>query len=234
MQTSSPKIKHISLNKLMKTTLIVISSIIVCQVLFPTSTLASIQIRANERSLTNRSELAQNTNSAQSYLEIGINKHDARDFQGAIVHYDQAIKINRNYTDAYYHRGLAKSALRQEKAAISDYTQAIEINRNHFRAYTDRGVSKYQLGSAPDAIVDYDRAIAINPNYADAYFNRAGARVSLGDLPGATSDYTETIRIKPNDAQAYLNRSIITRKSNSKGSQADLEKAFQLNPNILK
>jgi hypothetical protein len=65
----------------MKTTLIVISSIIVCQVLFPTSTLASIQIRANERSLTNRSELAQNINSAQSYLEIGINKHDAGIFE---------------------------------------------------------------------------------------------------------------------------------------------------------
>jgi tetratricopeptide (TPR) repeat protein len=218
----------------MKATLLVIFTLIICQAIFPIRTPANIQIRANERSLTDRSELAQNGSSAQTYLGLGIDKYNAGDFQGAIVYYDRAIEINRNYTDAYYHRGLAKSALRQEKAAIFDYNQAIEINRNYFKAYTDRGVSKYSLGYAKEAIVDFERAIAINPSYADAYFNRAGARASLGNLQGAISDYNETIRIKPNDAQAYFNRGVLTRNSDPKGSQADLEKALQLNPNLLK
>ena len=54
-------------------------------------------------------------------------KSELGDKQGAIVDYNEAIRINPNYDDAYNNRGNAKSELGDKQGAIADYREAARL-----------------------------------------------------------------------------------------------------------
>lgn len=58
---------------------------------------------------------------ANAYNNRGNARFDLRDLQGAIVDFNQAIKINPNSANTYYNRGIARSELRDKQRAITDY-----------------------------------------------------------------------------------------------------------------
>jgi tetratricopeptide (TPR) repeat protein len=60
----------------------------------------------------------------------------------AIVHFDEAIKLNRHDQDAYEFRGIAKEKLGDFEGAIKDLTEAIRI-AHHKRVYYHRGTVYY-------------------------------------------------------------------------------------------
>ena len=169
---------------------------------------------------------------AIDFFKDGCKKYDEKDFKGAIVDYDEAIRLDPNYAGIYYNRGLAKSDLGDKYGEIADYNEAIRLNPNYAGIYFIRGVVKSNLGDKHGAIDDYNEAIRLNPNYADAYFNRGNAKSALGDKYGAIADYNESIHLNPNYAGVYFNRGVV--KSNlgdKQGAIADYNEAIHLNPN---
>ncbi|MBK9481780.1 MAG: tetratricopeptide repeat protein [Bacteroidetes bacterium] len=75
------------------------------------------------------------TNSKE-YLELGITKHNNKDFEGAIKEYSKAIKVDNNYTDAYFNKGTCELALKDFKSAKRDFDKAIEIDPKYIRHIT--------------------------------------------------------------------------------------------------
>ena len=49
--------------------------------------------------------------SADEYLKSGIEKHNSKDFEGAIKDYSKAIKVDKNLRDGYFNRGVCELAL---------------------------------------------------------------------------------------------------------------------------
>jgi regulator of sirC expression with transglutaminase-like and TPR domain len=148
---------------------------------------------------------------ADDYFALAGQKYQQKDYQGAIVAYNQVLAITPNNADAYRYRGNAKANLGDKQAAIQDYNQAIKINPNYAHAYNNRGNAKYDLGDKQAAIQDYNQAIKINPNYADAYYNRGVAKSALGDKSQAISDFQQSAKLyqqqgKNEDYQDALNR----------------------------
>ena len=136
-----------------------------------------------------------NAESAQFFINRGVDKLDAEDYEGAISDFTEAIKINPKNGDAYYNRGIAKEDLEDYKGAISDYTEAIRINSKDGDAYNNRGNAKLNLEDYKGAISDFTEAIKINPKHEFAYSNRAIAKENLGDIKGAVFDKNKGLEI---------------------------------------
>ena len=143
---------------------------------------------------------------ADDFFIQGVDKQRKGDNQGAILAYNDAIKINPNFSEAYIKRGNARDDLGDKQGAIEDYNQALKINPNYAKAYYNRGTARYDLGDKQSAIADYNQAIKINPYYTDAYNNRGIARSNLGDNQGAIADFNQALKLNPYYIKAYINR----------------------------
>ncbi|MEI6370081.1 MAG: tetratricopeptide repeat protein, partial [Nostocales cyanobacterium ELA608] len=143
---------------------------------------------------------------ADDFFIQGVDKQRKGDKQGAILAYNDAIKINPNFSEAYIKRGNARDDLGDKQGAIEDYNQALKINPNYAKAYYNRGTARYDLGDKQSAIADYNQAIKINPYYTDAYNNRGIARSNLGDNQGAIADFNQALKLNPYYIKAYINR----------------------------
>jgi tetratricopeptide (TPR) repeat protein len=169
---------------------------------------------------------------ADDFFIQGVDKQNKGDNQGAIIAYNEAIRLNPNLAEAYNNRGNVRNDLGDKQGAIDDYTLAIKINPNLAEAYYNRGIVRNELGDKPGAIDDFNLAIKINPNLAQAYYNRGIVRNELGDKPGAIDDYTLAIKFNPNLAEAYYNRGIVRYDLGDKpGAIDDFNQAIKFNPN---
>ncbi|NMG08205.1 tetratricopeptide repeat protein [Brasilonema sp. UFV-L1] len=132
--------------------------------------------------------------------KLGDECFEKKQYNAAMNHYNQALKLNSKDSEIYYKRGLTRYRLGDYERAIADYNQAIQINPYYGKVYTQIGLARYQLGDYEAAIADYTQAIRMNPNDAVAYRNRADIRYHLGDYQGAIEDYNQAIKINPNSS----------------------------------
>ncbi|MBI2136362.1 tetratricopeptide repeat protein [Candidatus Woesearchaeota archaeon] len=154
------------------------------------------------------------------------------DLEGALVYFNQAIKLNPNDANAYNNRGNAKRKKGDLEGALEDYDTAIKLNPNEVNAYYNRGIVKSEKGDLEGARADYDQAIKLNPNDANAYNNRGYAKYKKGDLEGTLADYDQAIKLNPNHANVYYNRGIVkSEKGDLEGALEDYDTAIKLNPN---
>jgi tetratricopeptide (TPR) repeat protein len=169
---------------------------------------------------------------ADDFFIQGVDKQNKGDNQGAIIAYNEAIRLNPNLAEAYNNRGNVRKDLGDKQGAIDDYTLAIKFNPNLAKAYYNRGIVRNDLGDKPGAIDDFNLAIKFNPNYAQAYNNRGVVRDELGDKPGAIDDFNLAIKFNPNLAKAYYNRGIVRNDLGDKpGAIDDFNLAIKFNPN---
>ena len=87
------------------------------------------------------------------YLNQGVEKHKAGNYQGAIDDWSKAIEINPQNAIAYNNRGSAKDDLGDHQGAITDYTKAIGIDPRDADFYYNRGYVK-------DNLEDYQGAVS--------------------------------------------------------------------------
>jgi len=200
---------------------------------------------------------SQKLNSAEAYLNRGIENYNKRDYDRAITEFTQAIQLNTNYAEAYNNRGKAHSAKFNYDLAIADFTQAIRLVPNNAEVYSNRGEAYSDKEDYVRAISDIDQAIKLDPNNAEAYSRRAFAYWAKGeravsnskllisnpntgktDYDSAVSDFTQVIRLLPNNAKAYDNRgcvyaqrgNIYRDKNDYDKAIADFETALRLDP----
>ena len=170
---------------------------------------------------------------ADDFFIQGVDKQNKGDNQGAIIAYNEAIRLNPNLAEAYNNRGIVRKELGDKPGAIDDYNQAIKFNPNLALAYYNRGIVRKELGDKPGAIDDFNQAIKINPNDADAYYNRGIVRKELGDKQGAIDDYTLAIKFNPNYADAYNNRgNARSALGDKQGAITDFNQAININPKL--
>ena len=119
---------------------------------------------------------SRSASSPQYYLQRGIDAHQRRNLDDAILYYSNVIRLNpadRLLTaTAYYNRGNVYGEQGNFDQAIADYDRAIELDPSLGTAYNNRGKFYSDQGNFDQAIADYDRAIELDPNHTMAYNNR--------------------------------------------------------------
>ena len=169
---------------------------------------------------------------ANQKLEEGNKLYYAKNYDGAIKFYNEAIKIKPDFDWAYNNRGISYKNLGKDNLAIQDYSKAVELNPNNFKAYYNRGLIFYDKGQYKSAINDYDKAISINSNFFQAYNNRGEVYRLLGQFERAIEDFNNAILLNSNLEEAFTNRGFAYQCLNQyEKAIKDYTTAISLNPN---
>ena len=95
---------------------------------------------------------------ADDLLVQAADKYEIGDYRGAILAYNQVIRLTPNNSEALLYRGSAYDELGDKQAAIKDYNLAIKINPNFAHAYYNRGHVYASLEDKFQAISDFKQA----------------------------------------------------------------------------
>ena len=112
---------------------------------------------------------------ADDLLVQAADKYEIGDYRGAILAYNQVIRLTPNNSEALLYRGSAYNELGDKQAAIKDYNQAIKINPNFADVYYNRGNVYASLEDKFQAISDFKQAAKLyqqqgeNEDYQDAW-----------------------------------------------------------------
>lgn len=179
-----------------------------------------------------------NTNNATACFNLGVDRSQLGDTQGAIAAWTQALSIDPSNAHSYYYRGVARAEQKDYTGAIEDFDQVISLNPNYVNAYIKRGEVYYSLGDRQGAIKDYHKVLCLKPTDAIAYCNQGKVRLNLREYQEAIEDFTQALRLNPYLAEAYYYRSLSQDNlGNLQQAIEDLQKAaelFHVSENIAK
>ena len=99
----------------------------------------------------------------------------------AMVHYEEAIRLQPNYADAYYNRGSVLFAKGRIDEAIADWEKALQMQPNDADVHTSLGNALLQKGSLREAIAHYVIALALAPEDPHSRNNVAWVLATASD-----------------------------------------------------
>lgn len=126
----------------------------------------------------------QSKNSEVSRL-FGVITAMRGDYEGALVHFEAALRIDPKNAITHSNKGNALKELNQLQLALEAYERAISLDRKYAEAYNNKGNALFLLEKFDDAIENYEKAIALSSTYADAYNGRGNSHNKKGDLTKA-------------------------------------------------
>jgi tetratricopeptide (TPR) repeat protein len=179
-------------------------------------------------------------------LTVGIARLEARDYEGAIAHFTDALTLGNapermvNPADIYALRGMAYflkpgSIIADLDHAIADFTEAIQHTPDNAELYSNRAAAHGSKEDLDRGLTDATEAIYLNPTFAEAYLNRGLILVKKGNGDGAIMNYNVAIALKPDYASAYNNRGSALSQAGEdhvESALADINQAIQLKPDF--
>jgi len=187
--------------------------------------------------LATRSDLVVPTNITppQDFVSVGKRKLKAKDYQGAVNEFSQALATNSNDLDALAGRAEAYFWLNDFPQSIQDFDAVLKRNPNNPTFFLHRGYAYGEQKEHDKAIANYNEAIRLDPQYVYAYNNRGYSYNSLGEYNQAIADLNQAIRLDSQYALAYVNRSSSYSSLGEYGKAiADSNEAIRLNPKEAK
>jgi tetratricopeptide (TPR) repeat protein len=123
------------------------------------------------------------------------------DFKRALLHYDEAIRLNPDHAEAYLKRGQIRWQSNQYEQALPDLSRAIELDSTLTWAYFFRGVCLITLDRPEEAIPDFARVIDRNEfetgDIARALTWRTIALFTLERYDESIADLTARVELEP-------------------------------------
>lgn len=146
------------------------------------------------------------TATPEEYLYSGIRLLISRNYEGAIVQLNAAIKQDEFYEDAYIIRGMANQALKYYKKAIYDYTMVINLNDEYKEAFLLRADTRKLLKDYKGALSDYTDAIEVDDEYIEAYYRRGILELELSKKTEGCQDLTIASNLGYTKADALIKK----------------------------
>jgi tetratricopeptide (TPR) repeat protein len=127
----------------------------------------------------------------------------------AMVHYEEAIRLQPYYANAYYNRGNVLFTMGRTDEAIADWETTLEIQPDDADAHTGLGNALLRKGSLKEAIAHYEKALAIAPEDPHSRNNVAwvlatGSDPSIRDGAKAVGFAQEAVRLSGGREPRFL------------------------------
>jgi tetratricopeptide (TPR) repeat protein len=101
---------------------------------------------------------------AIEHLLTGYQRHRKDNYQGAIVHYSDAIAVDPDFFFAYFQRGNCYKEIGELDQALADFSEAIRLQPDYVELYGERGGLKLALENASGAAEDFERRKQLSPH----------------------------------------------------------------------
>jgi tetratricopeptide (TPR) repeat protein len=131
------------------------------------------------------------------------------EFQEAIGHFNEAIRIYPEYAEAHLNLGVAKERQGLWKEAIDHYSEALKLKPDYAEAHNNLG-NVYALQKSFElARKNYSEALRIDPDYANAHINLGNLLASHGSIEDAMGHYSKALEINPHSVKIHINMGIV-------------------------
>ncbi len=147
-----------------------------------------------------------NAQTSDEFLKSGIDKHNIKNYKGAIKDYSNAIKKDKNNSYAYYNRGLSELAISDFKSALYDFNTTIKLKNKYLDAYYSRAVVYVNIKDYLKAISDLDVVIKENEKYTNALTLRGQLHLGLKNTNAACEDFNRAKQIGDKTADNYISK----------------------------
>lgn len=107
------------------------------------------------------------------------------DYEGALVHFEIALRIDPKNAITHSNKGNALKELNQVELALQSYESAIALDPKYAEVYNNKGNALFLIDKFEDAIESYEKAITLSPACADAFNGRGNAFSKKGNLAKA-------------------------------------------------
>lgn len=140
--------------------------------------------------------------SAESHYERGNEAFLDKEFEAAVEHLTEAVRLNPTYAHAFYVRGDARMGMGDIRGAIEDYTQTLQILRKGFHnwkydVFYHRATAYHALNMLTEALADYNDTLKLRPPHVGALTHRADLLLARGDFDPAIHDYEKALQLHP-------------------------------------
>jgi tetratricopeptide (TPR) repeat protein len=154
-----------------------------------------ITVSKSKQSLPND---AKNKNYSE-HLSEGFNLAKSKEYEEAIKHYKEAIKINKKYTRAWLFKGAALGELGMYDDAIGCFDEVIRLLKEESNgelwqlsvAWYYKGLTYSNLGSYRNAIECYEETIKTNSKFIKAWHGKGVALLKIGNAEEASNAFYE-------------------------------------------
>jgi tetratricopeptide (TPR) repeat protein len=139
---------------------------------------------------------------------LGRADYDTHQYDAAIRHFRDAIKLDPSMARAYDNLGLCYYYENQNAQAIENYNKAIELDRSsqHPSAwpYLNLAVTQQFLGEFSKAEANLHEALRLDPSLAPAHFQLGTVLEDLDQLNNAVVELREAARLNPAYPEPHL------------------------------
>lgn len=144
--------------------------------------------------------------SAQDFLESGIEKENQQKHKEAIKDFTNAIKKDPNFAEAFFARGIVKMNTSNFPAALEDFNEAIRINPKQISAIYNRAGIYANTEKFDKALLDLNSVINIDEKFPSALTLRGQIKSVLNDDDGSCKDFQRAKEIGDKSANSYISK----------------------------
>ncbi|MBQ8168721.1 tetratricopeptide repeat protein [bacterium] len=150
------------------------------------------EILITENAETSESVLDMQKN--KDLIAIGDENYKNKDYDVAVMNYQNALKINPNDEVTLLKIGNIYKMKNDNKNASDFYKKAIIVNPEYSDGWFNLGLVYANENNIPDAKKAFNRVVEINPEYAYAYFALAIAAETENNKEEALKNYKEFLK----------------------------------------
>lgn len=130
----------------------------------------------------------------EAHLTFARHCKDIEQFDLAIAHYKESIKIKPRDYIAHFELAIAYTLIGQTEAAISIYDTILAIQPDNVPIIYNKGYALKMQGSCDEAIACYKEALRIDPHYDAAHFALGMGYLSKGDFQQGWKQHTRFLK----------------------------------------
>lgn len=166
---------------------------------------------------------------AQTYYKMGLFKYNIRDFDNALIDFDNVVEISPNFEQVYQNRGLLKYRLEDYHGAIEDFSNAIDFVPSDLTSYFFRAMSKIELLDYAGALADFETILVFSPENTLAYTNVGYVYYLKEEHQLAIDNFDKALSINQEIGEAFFYRGMAKHYLGDEiGRCNDLKKANKL------
>jgi tetratricopeptide (TPR) repeat protein len=143
--------------------------------------------------------------SVRGYNNLGIYYEQHKEYDKALAHYKQTIRLAPMFPNPYINIGNVYHKKKEFKAAENWMKKALQLNPNSALASYNLGNILREAGKTREAIGAYNKALQLNPRYIEAANNLANIYFKHRNYPQAIEYYERALFIDPTFAMSYYN-----------------------------